>query len=377
MKEQNAQSLSISGSERQQLNTLGDCAPNDLEQCLPEPLRQLLHLKQSTEEDLPEYFNRLADIASECPYDAGVEPIYLRRFISGIDGDVEQYFVKQWLQSSHFSLENTRDAVIVLSRWSNANEEAPKSIPVTTYEDQTTPPKRPSAKRNTTGKTSTLCIEPDHTLISPSSQQQTSHKEISALQIRPNVTTRAAAATKEKKLAKANRPLLPKEIDLDESASRPKTTKAKGACKSKSQRSRKDKQVQVTTGDCQQDEIVGRVKANKRGSKRAREGNDDILTEQPQTPGDKNQHGETVPDMRKRARTNAYVANVDEVYPSSPPVITQVLQSSPFGEHQRRLARKPSLVQAKASKRGPSLGLNEGGFLQPAATKQKLARTAR
>lgn len=314
----------------------------DLYELLPVPLQQLLQLKQPAEKDLSDYFNTLADIASGSPYDSELESIYLRRFIQGIHQDLERQFVEKWLQSGRFSLQDIRDAVLLLSKWPPASLHGnqrkvvhPRSenMPTNVSQDRLDWDASFGLQRNEHVKQHRLSEAQEHN--TQSRHQQRTKRVIEA---KPNVITRAAAASQSHAVTA---------MDVTTALTpgrrykaKPKTTKAKRQTKPKKQKPQKKKPADITEENAKNRTAT---KGNL-SRKRARQDFENDLRDVPQTPSDEIQHDGRPAVPRKRTMTVSHFDNVNANYLSSPPVVINVPQSSPL---QSRHRRKPQLLKSR------------------------------
>ncbi|KAK5104926.1 hypothetical protein LTS08_001197 [Lithohypha guttulata] len=94
-------------------------------------LYQLLKLRQKNEQDLVRYYNDFAKVILMPPEGDEVERICVRRFVNGLSRKKEKDFLTEWLNTSEWSLRNTRDGVLLLSLTSEEGE-APVLSPAST-----------------------------------------------------------------------------------------------------------------------------------------------------------------------------------------------------------------------------------------------------
>ncbi|KAK5081620.1 hypothetical protein LTR05_007751 [Lithohypha guttulata] len=85
-------------------------------------LYQLLKLRQKNEQDLVRYYNDFAKVILMPPEGDEVERICVRRFVNGLSRKEEKDFLTEWLNTSEWSLRNTRDGVLLLSLTSEEGE---------------------------------------------------------------------------------------------------------------------------------------------------------------------------------------------------------------------------------------------------------------
>lgn len=298
----------------------------DIDEHLPQSLRQLLNLKQTAQVNLVDYFNVLTNITSADPFDTELENICLRRFIDGISDPMERTFIQGWLQDGRLSLQNTRDAVVLLQRWpvtkvlleDDSNVDEP-SLMVPALSTKGNP------LREEFGESPVIQYRRfNHQSLALSQTQP-------AIRLKPNVTTRAAAAAKQHSMEETETTML---IPSQSRAVKSKVAKTKHASKSKKQKCRKRNQPDVADEDTSHISIQENAHLE-RGRKRLREDNVYDLPSTPRTPTKHDRDGK-MDNRRKRMRTTANVEQVIHDYPSSPPVDIQVPQSSPLQDRQRR-----------------------------------------
>lgn len=83
-------------------------------------LNGLLKLRQKRDQSLTEYFASFQTLAAKLHSDHGIVSACLRRFVNGIVDNRQKDFVREWLMTSDWTVENIQDCMLLITKYSGS-----------------------------------------------------------------------------------------------------------------------------------------------------------------------------------------------------------------------------------------------------------------